>query len=97
MVFRTAEAGETSPFSFARAYAMDNSRATRLGYPFTQARQWLPNVAAERLGVHGRPLTEAQTITPADSSTSSREALSRSSSKALRPPRSPNSRLARAM
>jgi nucleoside-diphosphate-sugar epimerase len=43
VVFRTAEEGEaTSPFSFARSYGMDNSRATRLGYPFTHAREWLP-------------------------------------------------------
>ena len=43
VVFRTAKEGETpSPFSFARAYGMDNSRATRLGYRFTHAREWLP-------------------------------------------------------
>ncbi|MEV6498328.1 NAD-dependent epimerase/dehydratase family protein [Streptomyces prunicolor] len=43
VVFRTAREGETtSPFSFARSYGMDNSRATRLGYTFTRAREWLP-------------------------------------------------------
>ncbi|MEW1832753.1 NAD-dependent epimerase/dehydratase family protein [Streptomyces sp. NPDC088196] len=43
VVFRTAEEDETpSPFSFARSYGMDNSRATRLGYRFTHAREWLP-------------------------------------------------------
>lgn len=45
VVFRTAEeGGSTSPFSFARSYGMDNSRATRLGYTFTRAREWLPGV-----------------------------------------------------
>lgn len=44
VVFRTAEDGETSPFSFTRSYGMDNSRATQLGYTFTRAREWLPGV-----------------------------------------------------
>jgi nucleoside-diphosphate-sugar epimerase len=42
VVFRTATEGETSPFSFARSYGMDNSRAAQLGYTFTRAREWLP-------------------------------------------------------
>jgi hypothetical protein len=43
VVFRTAEEGEPiSPFSFARSYGMDNSRAAELGYTFTRAREWLP-------------------------------------------------------
>lgn len=46
VVFRTAAEGEpVSPFSFARSYGMDNSRATRLGYTFTRAGEWLPGVA----------------------------------------------------
>lgn len=44
VVFRTAPEGETFPFSFARSYGMDNSRATQLGYTFTRAREWLPEV-----------------------------------------------------
>ncbi|MEU8986998.1 NAD-dependent epimerase/dehydratase family protein [Streptomyces sp. NPDC048558] len=49
-VFRRVEAGEVSPFSFTRAYGMDNSRATRLGFRFTHARQWLAEAVAETLG-----------------------------------------------
>ncbi|MFD5842025.1 NAD-dependent epimerase/dehydratase family protein [Streptomyces chartreusis] len=52
-VFRPVEVGEVSPFSFARAYGMDNSRATRLGFRFTHARQWLPKAVAETLGKDG--------------------------------------------
>ena len=52
-VFRHVEVGEVSPFSFTRAYGMDNSRATRLGFRFTQARQWLPKAVAETLGKDG--------------------------------------------
>ncbi len=44
VVFRTAPEGENSPFSFARSYGMDNSRATQLGYAFTRAWEWLPGV-----------------------------------------------------
>ncbi|WP_406413894.1 NAD-dependent epimerase/dehydratase family protein [Streptomyces sp. NBC_01614] len=49
-VFRRVEVGEVSPFSFTRAHGMDNSRATRLGFRFTHARQWLPEAVAETLG-----------------------------------------------
>ncbi|MFD7409812.1 NAD-dependent epimerase/dehydratase family protein [Streptomyces sp. NPDC059866] len=49
-VFRGVEAGEVSPFSFARSYGMDNSRATRLGFTFGDVRQWLPKAVAETLG-----------------------------------------------
>ncbi|MFF4399476.1 NAD-dependent epimerase/dehydratase family protein [Streptomyces sp. NPDC001480] len=50
-VFRTAEAGgEVSPLSFSRSYGMDNSRATRLGFTFGDARDWLPKAVAETLG-----------------------------------------------
>lgn len=52
-VFRDVEVGEVSPFSFTRFYGMDNSRATRLGFRFTQARQWLPKAVAETLGKDG--------------------------------------------
>ncbi|AZQ37509.1 reductase [Streptomyces cyaneochromogenes] len=49
-VFRPVEVGEVSPFAFTRAYGMDNSRATRLGFRFTRARDWLPKAVAETLG-----------------------------------------------
>ncbi|MGI5428708.1 NAD-dependent epimerase/dehydratase family protein [Streptomyces sp. CA-179760] len=49
-VFRPVEVGEVSPFSFRRSYGMDNTRATRLGHAFTDARQWLPRAVAETLG-----------------------------------------------
>ncbi|MEY9994357.1 nucleoside-diphosphate-sugar epimerase [Streptomyces sp. V4I8] len=49
-VFQHVEVGEVSPLSFTRAYAMDNSRATRLGFRFTRARRWLPKAVAETLG-----------------------------------------------
>ncbi|MGI5378323.1 NAD-dependent epimerase/dehydratase family protein [Streptomyces sp. CA-251387] len=52
-VFQPVEVGEVSPFSFTRFYGMDNSRATRLGFRFTQARQWLPKAVAETLGKDG--------------------------------------------
>ncbi|MER5601292.1 NAD-dependent epimerase/dehydratase family protein [Streptomyces sp. NPDC002265] len=48
--FQEVVAGEVSPFSFFRSYGMDNSRATRLGFAFTDARQWLPQAVAETLG-----------------------------------------------
>ncbi|MEU0389749.1 NAD-dependent epimerase/dehydratase family protein [Streptomyces chartreusis] len=49
-VFRPVEVGEVSPFSFRRSYGMDNTRAARLGFTFTDARQWLPRAVAETLG-----------------------------------------------
>ncbi|KUN70418.1 reductase [Streptomyces griseorubiginosus] len=49
-VLQEVEVGETSPFSFTRAYGMDNSRATRLGFTFDDARRWLPKAVAETLG-----------------------------------------------
>ncbi|MFG3722602.1 NAD-dependent epimerase/dehydratase family protein [Streptomyces massasporeus] len=51
--FRPVEVGEVSPFSFRRSYGMDNSRATRLGFTFGEARQWLPRAVAETLGKAG--------------------------------------------
>ncbi|MFF6997399.1 NAD-dependent epimerase/dehydratase family protein [Streptomyces sp. NPDC008313] len=49
-VLRGVEAGEVSPFSFARAYGMDNTRAARLGFGFGRARHWLPRAVAQTLG-----------------------------------------------
>ncbi|MFE0650607.1 NAD-dependent epimerase/dehydratase family protein [Streptomyces sp. NPDC059534] len=49
-VFRTVEVGEVSPFSFARSYAMDNSRAESLGYSFTHSGAWLSRAVAETVG-----------------------------------------------
>ena len=49
-VLRSVEVGRTSPFSFARSYGMDNSRATRLGFRFGHVRDWLPKAVAETLG-----------------------------------------------
>ncbi|MFI1939051.1 NAD-dependent epimerase/dehydratase family protein [Streptomyces purpureus] len=46
-VFREVEVGEVSPFSFARSYAMDNSRATGFGYSFRHVAQWLPQALSE--------------------------------------------------
>ncbi|MFF1307882.1 NAD-dependent epimerase/dehydratase family protein [Streptomyces sp. NPDC058307] len=49
-LLQLVEIGEVSPFSFARSYAMDNSRATRLGFSFDDVHQWLPRAVAETLG-----------------------------------------------
>ncbi|MFF3452668.1 NAD-dependent epimerase/dehydratase family protein [Streptomyces sp. NPDC002667] len=49
-VLEPVETGEVSPFSFRRSYGMDNSRAARLGFPFGEARAWLPRAVAETLG-----------------------------------------------
>ncbi|MFG2353636.1 NAD-dependent epimerase/dehydratase family protein [Streptomyces sp. NPDC048521] len=49
-VFEVAEGTEVSPFAFRRHYAMDNSRAVRLGFVFGEVRQWLPKAVAETLG-----------------------------------------------
>ncbi|MFF4352640.1 NAD-dependent epimerase/dehydratase family protein [Streptomyces sp. NPDC001530] len=49
-VFQSVEVGEVSPFSFARSYGMDNSRATQLGFTFGEVREWLPRAVAETLG-----------------------------------------------
>ncbi|WP_128978720.1 NAD-dependent epimerase/dehydratase family protein [Streptomyces roseicoloratus] len=46
-VFRSTEVGTVSPFSFSRAYAMDNSRAESLGYRFSHTSQWLRKAIAE--------------------------------------------------
>ncbi|MGW2049590.1 hypothetical protein ACWCPF_31065 [Streptomyces sp. NPDC001858] len=47
---RRSDVGEVSPFSFFRSYGMDNSRATRLGFAFADARSWLSAAVAETLG-----------------------------------------------
>ncbi|MDR3081058.1 MAG: NAD-dependent epimerase/dehydratase family protein [Streptomyces sp.] len=49
-VLQPVEVGRTSPFSFARSYGMDNSRAVRLGFRFGHVRDWLPKAVAETLG-----------------------------------------------
>ncbi|MEU6621242.1 NAD-dependent epimerase/dehydratase family protein [Streptomyces litmocidini] len=50
-VFREVEVGEVSPFSFARSYAMSNSRAASLGYSFSDSGAWLAKAVSETLGV----------------------------------------------
>lgn len=52
-VLEAVEVGEVSPFSFRRSYGMDNTRAARLGFPFGDARAWLPRAVAETLGKDG--------------------------------------------
>ncbi|MGA5062420.1 NAD-dependent epimerase/dehydratase family protein [Streptomyces exfoliatus] len=49
-VFQEVEVGEVSPFSFARSYGMDNSRATELGYSFSRSSEWLARAVAETVG-----------------------------------------------
>lgn len=45
---RTVRAGAVaSPFSFDRAYAMDNGQAGALGFPFGRLTDWLPEAIAE--------------------------------------------------
>ncbi|WP_214415395.1 NAD-dependent epimerase/dehydratase family protein [Sphaerisporangium fuscum] len=41
--------GRPSPFSFDRAYGMDNGRAARLGFTFSHTADWLPRVVSEAL------------------------------------------------
>ncbi|MEW2086276.1 NAD-dependent epimerase/dehydratase family protein [Streptomyces sp. NPDC005283] len=48
--FLPVEVGKTSPFSFARSYGMDNSRAAELGYTFSRTEEWLSRAMAETLG-----------------------------------------------
>ncbi|MFC9246224.1 NAD-dependent epimerase/dehydratase family protein [Streptomyces sp. NPDC057136] len=51
--YRTVGAGETaSPFSFDRPYAMSNTRAKELGFPFSRTSDWLPGAVAEVVGTH---------------------------------------------
>ncbi|MFE9561438.1 reductase [Streptomyces sp. NPDC006487] len=52
---RTVAAGsEASPFSFDRAYAMDNGRAAALGFRFRRLEDWLPEAIGETAEVIGR-------------------------------------------
>lgn len=45
---RVVEAGaDASPFSFDRPYAMDNGRATALGFAFGRVADWLPGAVTE--------------------------------------------------
>ncbi|MEV7282765.1 NAD-dependent epimerase/dehydratase family protein [Streptomyces sp. NPDC093111] len=46
-VFQEVEVGEVSPFSFARSYGMDNSRAEALGYRFSHSSEWLARAVSE--------------------------------------------------
>ncbi|MEV4947210.1 NAD-dependent epimerase/dehydratase family protein [Streptomyces sp. NPDC053755] len=49
-VFREVTDGPASPLSFARSYAMDNSRARALGFPFGHVSRWLARAVAETAG-----------------------------------------------
>ncbi|MGW5849020.1 reductase [Streptomyces sp. NPDC055254] len=42
-----APGAAASPFSFDRGYAMDNGRATRLGFDFGQVTDWMPGAVVE--------------------------------------------------
>lgn len=48
--FREVEAGEVSPFSFRRSYAMDTTRAAALGHSFRPASGWLRQAVGETVG-----------------------------------------------
>ncbi|MCX5015648.1 NAD-dependent epimerase/dehydratase family protein [Streptomyces sp. NBC_00555] len=49
--YRVVEEGAAaSPFSFDRAYAMDNGRAAALGFGFGRVAEWLPGAIAEAAG-----------------------------------------------
>ncbi|MFD9304613.1 hypothetical protein ACFWCB_18490 [Streptomyces sp. NPDC060048] len=49
--YRVVGPGEpASPFSFDRAYAMDNDRARALGFAFGRLADWLPDAVAETAG-----------------------------------------------
>ncbi|MDH6131014.1 nucleoside-diphosphate-sugar epimerase [Kitasatospora sp. MAA4] len=55
-VHRTVSAGEeASPFSFDRHYAMSNTRAKKLGFPFSHVTDWLPGTVAEALTIEPSP------------------------------------------
>ncbi|MFE3940130.1 reductase, partial [Streptomyces goshikiensis] len=44
-----AQGAAASPFSFDRAYALDNSRADALGFRFGHVADWLPRAVDETL------------------------------------------------
>ncbi|WP_406312900.1 reductase [Streptosporangium sp. NBC_01639] len=48
-VYQVSGDGHASPYSFDRYYAMDNGRATRLGFTFSKAAEWLPDAITESL------------------------------------------------
>lgn len=48
--FMTVDEGGTSPFSFTRSYAMDNTRATELGFVFSHTSDWLAKAVVQTLG-----------------------------------------------
>ncbi|MFF3979015.1 NAD-dependent epimerase/dehydratase family protein [Streptomyces sp. NPDC001828] len=48
--YRAVEVGAVSPFSFARSYGMDTSRAESLGFAFSHTGEWLTDAVAETLG-----------------------------------------------
>ena len=43
------EVGTYSPFSFARSYGMDNTRAVQLGFSFSHTSEWLDDAVGETL------------------------------------------------
>ncbi|MEW2630902.1 NAD-dependent epimerase/dehydratase family protein [Streptomyces sp. NPDC048389] len=47
--FAAVEVGTYSPFSFARSYGMDNTRATKLGFSFSHTSEWLDRAVGETL------------------------------------------------
>ncbi|MFJ8311237.1 MULTISPECIES: NAD-dependent epimerase/dehydratase family protein [unclassified Streptomyces] len=50
--YQPVEVGEVSPFSFARSYGMDTSRATALGFTFSHTDNWLTRAVGETTGVN---------------------------------------------
>ncbi|WP_328855605.1 NAD-dependent epimerase/dehydratase family protein [Microbispora hainanensis] len=62
---------DTSPFSFDRGYAMDNGRATALGFRFSHVADWLPSAVQSavqsvvRSVVQTTPAGEERTCAPA--------------------------------
>ncbi|MFE4867891.1 NAD-dependent epimerase/dehydratase family protein [Streptomyces sp. NPDC056682] len=50
--YQPVEVGEVSPFSFARSYAMDTSRAASLGFTFSHTDDWLTRAVTETMGVN---------------------------------------------
>ncbi|WP_438291597.1 NAD-dependent epimerase/dehydratase family protein [Streptomyces sp. HUAS TT7] len=50
--YQPVEVGAVSPFSFARSYGMDTTRAESLGFTFSHTESWLPRAVAETMGVN---------------------------------------------
>lgn len=57
---------DTSPFSFDRGYAMDNGRATALGFRFSHVADWLPSVVQEALAGAAEPTLTADELAELD-------------------------------